>query len=278
MTNLLLCHKSTDERPYNVVGLGINIYSGEELCYLIAQNAHTLDHDFMDDRLCEFLDKQLDLTELADKLRGILRDKGNLSDFVMAILEEIGYCDADEMRNIRQILIESAGLSPARKHKSRGDNLLRARKFARAIDEYAGTLKKIDVEAEPILYAAVLHNMGTAYAKLLLYEKAAEYYLEAYRLNMDDESLIMHIVSCRLYMTKEQFDRMVIRYGYTERVLSAAEAIFKTRDDYEDSDNKYAKQLMELKRLKESGMVGRYYEVLDTTLDIWKREYRMSLT
>jgi hypothetical protein len=71
---------------------------------------------------------------------------------------------------------------------------------------------------------------------------------------MDDESLIMHIVSCRLYMTKEQFDRMVIKYGYTERVLSAAEAIFKTRDDYEDSDNKYAKQLMELKRLKESGI------------------------
>ncbi|MCR5357703.1 MAG: hypothetical protein K6E63_09935 [Lachnospiraceae bacterium] len=278
MTNLILCHMSTADRPYNVVGLGINIYSGEELCYLIAQNAHTLDHDFMDERLCDFLDKQLELTELADKLREILRDKGNLSDFVMAILDEIGYCDADEMRNIKQILIESAGLSPARKHKSRGDNLLKARKFARAIDEYAGTLKKIDVDAEPILYAAVLHNMGTAYAKLLLYEKAAEYYMEAYRLNMDDESLIMHIVCCRLYMTDEKYDRMIIRCGYSDRVISAAGDILKTRDDYAGSANKYAKQLAELKGLKESGQVSRYYETLDATLDIWKREYRMSLT
>ena len=63
MTNLILCHMSTTERPYNVVGLGINIYSGEELCYLIAQNAHTLDHDFMDERLCDFLDKQLELLQ-----------------------------------------------------------------------------------------------------------------------------------------------------------------------------------------------------------------------
>ncbi|MCR5508534.1 MAG: hypothetical protein K6F34_07595 [Lachnospiraceae bacterium] len=278
MTNLILCNMSTAERPYNVVGLGINIYSAEELCYLIAQNAHTLDHDFMDERLCEFLDKQLNLTELSDKLREILRAKGNLSDFVMAILEEVGYCDADEMRNIKQILIESAGLSPARKHKSRGDNLLRARKFARAIDEYAGTLKKIDADAEPILYAAVLHNMGTAYAKLLLYEKAAEYYLEAYRLNMDDESLIMHIVCCRLYMSREQYDRMLIRCGYSDRIIDSAEAIVKTRDDYSSSSNKYARQLAELKGLKESGMVGRYYEALDETLDLWKREYRMSLT
>ena len=37
-------------------------------------------------------------------------------------------------------------------------------------------------------------------------------------------------------------------------------------------------QLAELKGLKESGMVSRYYETLDATLDIWKREYRMSLT
>ena len=102
--------------------------------------------------------------------------------------------------------------------------------------------------------------------------------MEAYRLNMDDESLIMHIVCCRLYMTDEKYDRMIIRCGYSERVVSAAGDILKTRDDYAGSANKYARQLAELKGLKESGQVSRYYETLDATLDIWKREYRMSLT
>lgn len=277
MSNLMLCHEMSADRPYNVVGLGINIYSAEELCYLIAQNAHTLDHDFMDERLCEFLDKQLKMTELASKLRELLHTKGTLSDFVMTILNGIDYCDEDEIRNIRQILVESAGLSPARKHKSRGDNLLKARKFARAIDEYIGTLEKIDMDAEPILYAAVLHNMGTTYAKLLLFEKAAEYYMEAYKLNMDDESLILHIVCCNLYMSREQYDRMIIRCGYSERVLEAAEAILRTRNDYKRADNRYARQLNSLKELKENGRIGQYYEAVDATLDSWKREYRLNM-
>ena len=277
MSNLILCHGKLADRPYNVSGFGVNIYSAEELCYLIAQNAHTLDHDFMDERLCDFVDKQLGITDLAATLREILRTKGNLSEFVMAILNEIGYCDEDEMQNIRQILVESAGLSPARKHKSRGDNLLKARKFARALDEYIGTLEKIDKEAEPILYAAVLHNMGTTYAKLLLYEKAADYYMEAYRLNMDDESLALHIVCCNMYMTKEKYDRMLIRCGYSDHVLAQVDSILRQRGNINRADNRYARQLERVKELKEEGRISQYYEAIDETLDSWKREYRLNM-
>ena len=277
MSNLILCHGQQAEVPYNVAGFGVNIYSAEEMCYLIAQNAHTLDHDFMDERLCDFVDKQLKLPDLAHTLREILRTKGNLSEFVMAILDEIGYCDEDETRSIRQILVESAGLSPARKHKSRGDNLLKARKFARALDEYIGTLEKIDKDAEPILYAAVLHNMGTTYAKLLLYEKAADYYMEAYRLNMDDESLILHIVCCNLYMSREKYDRMLIRCGYSEHVINSVNAILRQRGSYTRNDNKYAMQLEAIKELKDSGRISQYYDAIDETLDLWKREYRLNM-
>ncbi len=277
MSNLILCHVKTAEMPYNMAGLGINVYSGEELCYVIAQNAHTLDHDFMDERLCDFADSQLGLTELAGKLRTIIRERGNLADFVMTILEEIGYCDEDEMRSIHQILIESAGLSPARKHKSRGDNLLKARRFSRAIEEYSGTLKKIDVDAEPILYAAVLHNMGTANARLMLYEKAAGFYKDAYALNMDDESLIMYLICTRMYMDKEQYDRMIIRQGYPDRILETVDGIMARRRDYNESSNIYARQLNGLKSLKENGMISRYYEEIDKTIDSWKHEYRSSM-
>ena len=176
MSELLLCRGETAERPYYIASLGIGIYSVEELCYLISQNAHTLDHDFMEEELCLFIREQLKLDGLADSLKEIIKGKGALTDFVMAIVEDAGYCDRDEIRNIRQILIESAGLSPSRKHKSRGDNLLKAGKFTRAMDEYRVTLGKIDRDAEPILYASVLHNMATAYARLMLYEKAAEDY------------------------------------------------------------------------------------------------------
>lgn len=277
MSNLILCHGQQAEVPYNVAGFGVNIYSAEEMCYLIAQNAHTLDHDFMDERLCDFVDKQLKIHDLANTLREILRTKGNLSEFVMAILNEIGYCDEEEMKSIRQILVESAGLSPARKHKSRGDNLLKARKFARALDEYIGTLEKIDKDAEPILYAAVLHNMGTTYARLLLFEKAADYYMEAYRLNMDDESLILHLVCCNLYMSREKYDRMLIRCGYSEHVLDSVDSILRQRGSYGKNENKYAASLEKIRELKNDGKISQYYETIDETLDSWKREYRLNM-
>ena len=97
MSNVILCHGKLAEKPYMVVGLSINVYSIEELCYLIAQNAHTLDSDFMDERLCVFLDEQLHMKQLALKLREILKRCGGLGEFVVTILSESDYCDEVEI-------------------------------------------------------------------------------------------------------------------------------------------------------------------------------------
>ena len=83
MSELLLCRGKRAVRPYYIASLGINIFSIEELCYLISQNAHTLDHDFMEEELCRFVREQLGLTELADALKEIIRGKGALTDFIM---------------------------------------------------------------------------------------------------------------------------------------------------------------------------------------------------
>ena len=277
MSDLLLCRGAAAERPYYISVLGTNIYSIEELCYLISQNAYTIDQDFMDEGLCRYIGDQLMLTVLAETLKEIIDNKGSLIDFVMAILKDAGYCDKDEIRNIKQIVIESAGLSPSRKHKSRGDNLLKAGKLVRAMDEYKVTLGKIDKEAEPVLYASVLHNTGTAYARLMLYEKAAGNYLEAYKLNMDDESLKMYLLSCRLYMDRMDYDRLLLKYGYPAEIAQKVEKLMATREDYRRSDNKYAKDLNELKQLKEDGMISRYYETVDETIEAWKWDYRMDM-
>lgn len=277
MSNLLLCHGKMADKPYNVTGLSVNVYSAEELCYVLAQNAHTLDRDFMVESLCSFIGEQLGLKELAAKLREIIEIDGSLTDFVTAILTEVAYCDQDEIRNVKQILIDSSGLSPARKHKSRGDNLLKARRYARALDEYRGTLDRIDPDAEPVLYASVLHNTGTAYARLLTYEKAAECYLEAYRLSMDDETLKLYLVCCRIYMDDDEYKRMLIRCGYPQDIINEAEQIVAKRTEYRDPQNSYVKELEELKALKKEGRISSYYIAVDQTIDSWKNDYRMEM-
>ena len=70
MGELLLCHETIAALPYYIEETGINIYSMEELSYYISGNVYLLDHSFMCESLCTWVEKQMHRVELAQKLRG----------------------------------------------------------------------------------------------------------------------------------------------------------------------------------------------------------------
>lgn len=100
MGELLLCHETIAALPYYIEETGINIYSMEELSYYISGNVYLLDHSFMCESLCTWVEKQMHRVELAQKLRENIRTEGKLSDFVFAILQDTAYCTMKEMQEI----------------------------------------------------------------------------------------------------------------------------------------------------------------------------------
>ena len=80
MGELLLCHETIAALPYFIEETGINIYSMEELSYYISGNVYLLDHSFMCESLCTWVEKQMHRVELAQKLRENIRTEGKLSD------------------------------------------------------------------------------------------------------------------------------------------------------------------------------------------------------
>ena len=100
MGELLFCHEPIAALPYYVEGIGINLYSMEELCYYIMGSTYLLDNSFMSEELCTWVEKQMGLYKLAEQLRDIMRGQGLLSEFVLAILEQNGYCTMKEMQDI----------------------------------------------------------------------------------------------------------------------------------------------------------------------------------
>ena len=84
MGELLFCHEPIAALPYYVEGIGINLYSMEELCYYIMGNTYLLDNSFMSEELCTWVEKQMGLYKLAEQLRDIMRGQGLLSEFVLA--------------------------------------------------------------------------------------------------------------------------------------------------------------------------------------------------
>lgn len=275
-TQLYLCLGALSTTPYFLSGLGVNIYSMDELCYYLCINAYILDNDLIDVRLCDFLRDNLEMPELSAKLRRMIRDNKTLGEMVTTILVDTHYCNEEEITRIKQILVDNASLSFAAKRKVRGDNLLCANKYPRAIEEYQYVLSVLNKDEEPELYSSILHNVGCAYSMMFLLDKAGDYFKQAYEIDESRESLVMYLVCLRLTAKKEEYDRIVVKNGYDERVaLEAVRLMTAAREA--SIDTPYGDAMKDVLELHDSGKVSEFYRALDETLENWKTEYRRSM-
>lgn len=273
MSDLILCVGKLSENPYYIVGLGMNIYSLEELCYYLVQNAYILDNDIMDEKLCEYIYEELDLKEIGIELNNLLKRKASLGEFVTRLLQLAGYLPEEELREIKQVLVDNASLSFSKKRKKRADNLLNAKKFTRAIDEYQYILQSTKKDDDPEIAADILHNIGIAYARLFIYDKAAFYFRESLEIRENREARIHYLQALRMTMKKEQYDRFVLRMGFDESVINEAEermvAVQKSEPKTE-----YANDLLRIKSLKQDGKYSEYNAEVERVFKNWKQEYR----
>ena len=273
MSKLILCKGKLSKNPYYIVGLGMNVYSIEELCYYFVKDAYILDNDIMDLGLCDFIADELELTEIAEALRSLILRGASLGQFVTSLLEMTGYLEEEELLSIKQVLVDNASLSFAMKRKKRADNLLEAKKFTRAIDEYRYMLNRMKKSEDPEMYSLILHNTGVAYARLFMYDKASYYFKEATALNDDKEILIHYLQSLRMTMKKDAYERFVLRMGYPDSIIREAEERLSLARA-EKSDSEYAKEIEEIRELRSDGHISEYYNRIDETLVKWKLEYR----
>lgn len=276
MSKIYLSIGSLSPIPYYLSGLGVNIYSMDELCFYLVRDSYILDNDLVDIKLCDYIENQLNLSVISDCLRGMIERNAPVGEMVTTILEKTGYCDDDEIRKIRQVLVDNASLSFASKRKLRGDNLVKAGKYTRAIEEYQYVLSSIKCEDEPELYSSILHNIASAYAQMFLMDKAIEYYKKAYDADGNVESLTLYLSAKRMKMRGEEFDRMVVRCGYDDKVIIDAQRRLQKAEN-EELDSDYVSDVQNILDLKSKGRVSEAERESETVLDKWKRDYRCSM-
>ena len=179
MGELILCNQNMAAFPYYVEEAAIGVYSLEELSYYICHNVYLLRSDFMNEDLCNWLERELKLKDAADALREIVRKGGTLSEFVTCLLSQSGYCDRMQIAQIAQQIAELEHKSEYECSKIRADRYVTNGRYAAAVSAYRALLA--DQEAEnPILVGNVWHNMGKAYTGLFRFREAADCYRKAY--------------------------------------------------------------------------------------------------
>ncbi len=201
-----LCLVKQAEKPYFIENIRTGIYSLEELCFYLYNNICLIDESILNEGLCDWIRDELGLTRLYRQLYEQLEKKDGAAFFVLPIFREAGYLSHAKLREFQERLAKLEVQSDDMKQKLRGDYLFRERMYARAIAEYRGILRhrnpgKLGAQ----FYAAVLNNLGAAYAGLFQFETAAECFYESYELIKTKETLRKYISALPLFLDEAEY-------------------------------------------------------------------------
>ncbi|MEE1304498.1 MAG: tetratricopeptide repeat protein [Agathobacter sp.] len=206
MGELILCSEPIAAMPYYLEGVSLNIYSLEELSYYILHNTYLIERDFMSEELCTWIAREAKQIKLAERLRDIMHGNRSLSDFVFEIIKTCGYCTMAEMQEVILEIRQLEEKSDFECNKIRADKLMENEKYLSSIYEYKRLLDSEEAKTEnAMLVGNIWHNLGTAYARLFLFEEAAKCYQKAYSLNEKQESLREWLMTYRCMKDEEGF-------------------------------------------------------------------------
>lgn len=274
MSELLLCNDEIASLPYYVENLSLNLYSIEELAYYIMNNVYLMDKGFMNEELCIWIEKELKLAKLAERLRDIMHGKGLLSDFISGILGESGYCSKDEIQEVLFVIKELEEKSEFECSKIRADRLMENEKYIASIYEYKRLLKLDEAANEnPILIGNIWHNLGVAYARLFLFEEAVNCFREAYARNQKAESLKECLLCYRCMRDDLSFIRMSMENGITDEQMKALrdELTFASRNE---NTKTFEESLEQIAQLNVVGNKAEYSKAISEIILKWKDDYR----
>ena len=274
MEELLLCNSPVTSVPYYVEGISLNLYSLEELSYYIANNVYLLDDGFMNYGLCTWIEEEIKAKELGQTLREILEKGGRLSSFAGEILMYCGYYDKKEILEILQVIAEMEEKSDFECNKIRADRLLEKGKYYSSIYEYKRILESQEIEGQnAVLEGNVWHNLGTAYARLFLFEAAADCYKKAYALNEDPTSLrSLLMCHCCLQDDKAFLQEAKDHHMDDMELQEIKEQLFMIEDS--EKMKQFEAYLNELIGWKEQGKKADYQKALGELILKWKNDYR----
>lgn len=194
MSELWICSGQTAQKPFRLEPSGAEISTVEELCFYLYQNINHLEEEILDESLLSWLDQELQWTKLADSLRRELRQGRDVLYCIWLLLREVGMYSGEELSEIREICFAMDQKDEFECRKLKADRLFHRQKYRRCIGEYRRLLESEDEKQpgqqhDPKLMGDILHNLGSAYAGLFLYQEAAECFQKAYEKNGRQESL-----------------------------------------------------------------------------------------
>ncbi len=130
------------KRPYVVEELGLHLYCAEEMCYYIFHNLSMINENFIDERFFQFVSEECQLSELADKLKGMQKEGKRSADILIAFFKYVKYYGDEEILQFQRKLESYKNVHPLMRRRDKADILLAGNRYQKAIREYQHILEQ----------------------------------------------------------------------------------------------------------------------------------------
>lgn len=266
--SLLLCRQERVKHPFYIETLGLNIYSSQELCYVIYHYPLLGLDGFIDSAFLEFLRNELDLGFTALKLERWLRSGENPDEALVLLLQECDYYSMAEINKFRQQITALRKLPKAEFAKEKADFLFVLKQYGKAINIYRDILDgEMEGKLNEQLMGRVWYNLGSAYARVFRFDKACDALEKAY------EFLKEPSVLEKLYLLTRLDSGITPQEKYLALMSDEDEA--RWGDKYEEARElaEHADELAELDEVFGKDSIRRMDGVTQLVKE-WKRDYR----
>lgn len=218
MSKLYWQNEKKADTPYRLELFDLNIYSIEELCYLIRRKTSLIDRSIMKDELLSFLDDSLGYS--VTSLRQLVHFNGSLATYCRELLSFSQFpVSKEEWETIRNTLNENELLTPFVRLVRQADALFEEGHYFKAFHAYAGNMK---IAAKDTERAYLYGQMAKAAFFLFHYDVAAEFFMKSYQVFKEEKTLIGYLLCKRFMMTKQEYIAFATRnqeyYELTLRV------------------------------------------------------------
>ncbi len=260
------------EQPYRLEKIERNVYSMEELCYLLVQSAEILDDSLLNQELIDWISSECALPGLAESLQKYLGKQRLLSDFVAAILQYVDFVPEEKEEKTRQIVSSGQGLEPFEKRLAHAGTLRENASPYEALEEYRKLLEDLP-SPERRLRIRALREMGRIYAEQFRFRAAAESFDKAYQLTGRSEIYLEYLACIRLGLSDSEYLAFVAEHPESGQ----ASLLLEKRMDQLDAAFNVSERKLALDSLRQyqSGGQSTSYEVaLHQTIQRLKEEFR----
>lgn len=278
MSGLILCSRKADV-PYRIADADINIYSIEEFAYYLYNNAYFVDDGFFNEGLCDYIDNNLNLPKVAQKLKYAMGQRMNFAELVMIIIKSSRYYSETELKAFEKELKSISSKGMLERMKTRADMLFENGKLGSALKTYKNILNNNMYKRESNeFYAGVYLGIGKIEGRMFYLKEALEKFKHSYELKPSDEAL-KEIINVKFAM---KYSDLTENIDFTKENEINSELVLKCSEEVKDiweqiNNGTEYENLSQIFIYDGRHNLDDYYENVQEVLDEWKNDYRSNI-